>query len=184
MNFGAVFFDVWVKLTTPAISAMDDTLVQLDRLYREIAPALLAYFRRQPALAGAAEDLLQDTFVRALHGFDRVAASVTPRAYVFGIARHVGLDALRARRPTVALPALAADQADPAAADQLESLRAAIAALPDQHRETLLLKLQHELSYAEIAEVLGIPVGTVRSRLHHAVLLLRQTLNASPAHET
>jgi RNA polymerase sigma-70 factor, ECF subfamily len=163
---------------------MDDALAQLELLYRDIAPALLAYFRRQPALAGAAEDLLQDTFVRALRRLDQVRGSVTPRAYLFGIARYVGLDALRARHP---VEGLSANVAAPAAAREdarLESLRDAIAALPDAHRETLLLKLQHDLSYAEIAEVLAIPVGTVRSRLHHAVAALRCTLNSPSQHET
>jgi RNA polymerase sigma-70 factor (ECF subfamily) len=58
-------------------------------------------------------------------------------------------------------------------------MRAAITELPGPQRETLMLKLQHELSYEEIAEVLAIPVGTVRSRLHHAVLQLRQIMTGS-----
>jgi len=156
---------------------MDDPVNQLEQLYREMGPALLAYFRRQPALAAVAEDLLQDTFVRALERTDRLHASVTPRAYLYGIARHVGLDAARRRRPTeelndqthVAVPGAVEDA-------RLEPLRAAIAGLPAPQREALLLKLQHELSYDEIAEVLAIPVGTVRSRLHHAVLRLREII--------
>lgn len=63
---------------------------------------------------------------------------------------------------------------------RLEALRLAIATLPEPQRETLLLKLHHELSYEEIAESLGIPVGTVRSRLHHALHHLRATLNPPP----
>ena len=55
----------------------------------------------------------------------------------------------------------------------------AIAALPTAQREVLELKLQHELTYEEIASVLEIPIGTVRSRIHHAVLRLRETLNPS-----
>ncbi|MBI4624121.1 MAG: RNA polymerase sigma factor [Verrucomicrobia bacterium] len=156
---------------------MDDAIAKLEHLYRDMAPALLAYFRRQPTLAGAAEDLLQDTFVRAIRGFDRLQASVSPRAYLFGIARHVSLDALRTRRP---MEELMAEPAAPPAAPEdarLEPMRAAIAKLPEPQRETLLLKLNHELSYEEIAELLGIPVGTVRSRLHHALNHLRATLN-------
>lgn len=155
---------------------MDDAVTQLETLYRDLSPALLAYFRQQRALSGAAEDLLQDTFVRAIRGFARLHASVSPRAYLFGIARHVSLDALRARQPTVELfvepAAPAAEAEDP----RLERLRAVIANLPAPQRETLLLKLRHELSYDEIAEMLGIPVGTVRSRLHHAVNHLRTAL--------
>ncbi len=157
---------------------MDNELEQLERLYREIGPALLGYFRRQPALAGTAEDLLQDTFVRALKRIDRLQASVSQRAYLFGIARHVCIDALRRLRVIEELPAetpamtLTTDE-------RLEPMRLAISELPEMQREALLLKLQQELSYVEIAEVLAIPVGTVRSRLHHAVLHLRQTLNPS-----
>lgn len=160
---------------------MDAAITQLETLYRELGPALLAYFRRQRTLAGAAEDLLQDTFVRAFRGWERLNHAASARAYLFGIARHVSLDALRALRPTVELieeraAAPAPDPEDP----RIEPMRAAIAALPEAHRETLLLKLQHELSYEEIAHVLDLPVGTVRSRLHHAVNQLRATLNPPP----
>jgi RNA polymerase sigma-70 factor, ECF subfamily len=157
--------------------------VQLEQLYRELAPALLAYFRRQPALAGVAEDLVQDTFARVLRRPERLRVSVSARAYVFGIARHVGLDLLRARRELVPWE----DQAAPVEErdERLDTMRVAIAALPEPHRETLLLRLQQELSYEEIAEVLAVPVGTVRSRLHHAVLRLQEILNptASPKPE-
>lgn len=158
---------------------MDDPMPLFEQLYRETAPAVLAYFRRQPALAGMADDLLQDTFVRAFRGFSRVQESVTPRAYLFGIARHVGLDALRAHRPAAELPNDSVAPAPRPEDPRLELLRTTIATLPDVQREALHLKLHHELSYEEIAEVLGIPVGTVRSRLHHAVAQLRATLNPS-----
>ena len=157
---------------------MSPVILQLEKLYRELAPALLSYFRRQPALAGAAEDLLHDTFVRALERAERVRTAVSPRAYLFGIARHVGSDALRRRRPTEELgdtPAAPAAETD----ERLDAMRAAIATLPDLQRDTLLLRLQQELSYEEIAEVLGIPVGTVRSRLHLAVQRLHAALNPS-----
>ncbi|MBI5692262.1 MAG: RNA polymerase sigma factor [Verrucomicrobia bacterium] len=156
---------------------MPDAIPQLEQLYREIAPDLLAYFRRRPSLRSTAEDLVQDVFVRAFRGFARLAACASPRAYLFGIARHVGLDALRSHRPTTELPAeLPAPEAPPTD-ERLEVMRAAIAALPDLHREALELKLHHELSYEEIAEILAVPIGTVRSRLHHAVAHLRESLH-------
>ena len=158
---------------------------QLEELYRELAPALLGYFRRRPSLAGAAEDLLHDTFVCALEHRERLRASVSARAYLFGIARHVGTDALRRRRPTEEFFETAAESVAPKD-DRLDAMRAAIAALPEPQRETLLLRLQQELSYEEIAEVLGIPVGTVRSRLHGAVRRLHEILkpvNPEPSRE-
>jgi RNA polymerase sigma-70 factor, ECF subfamily len=169
----------------PSLGLLDDPMDDhdsMEQLYREAAPALLAYFRNQSGLAGAAEDLLQDTFVRALKHRDRLEAAVSHRAYLFGIARHVGLDALRRRQPdgeTAELPSVPEVPPD----ERLESMRAAIAALPLLQREALLLKLQQDLSYEEIAEVLDIPVGTVRSRLHHAVLRLRQVLNPPMPYE-
>ena len=155
---------------------MDEEIHRLEQLYHELGPALLGYFRRQPALAPAAEDLLHDTFVRALLRIDRMQTAVSPRGYLFGIARHVGLDALRRMRFR-AEAAAEAPAADAPVDDRLEAMRVAIAGLPEAQREALLLKLDHDLSYTEIAEVLAIPTGTVRSRLHHAVLRLRQTLN-------
>ena len=158
---------------------MKSANAQLETLYRDLAPALLGYFRRRPALADAAEDLLHDTFVRALQHRERLQTSVSPRAYLFGIARHVGTDALRGRRPTEELGEVPA--APPAENDErLDTMRAAIAGLPDVQRETLLLRLQQELSYEEIAEVLDIPIGTVRSRLHLAVQRLHEALNPTP----
>ena len=158
---------------------MSDEINQLEQLYRDLAPSLLAYFRRQPSLGRSAEDLVQDTFVRAIRSFARLRASVSPRAYLFGIARHVTIDALRSLHPTEELLMDPPAAEPPAVDDRLVSMRAAIAELPAPQREALHLKLQHELSYEEIAEVLGIPIGTVRSRLHHAVAHLRSVLNPS-----
>jgi RNA polymerase sigma-70 factor (ECF subfamily) len=159
---------------------MSDATFQLDQLYREIAPALLAYFRRQPTLGPSAEDLVQDTFVRAIRSFPRLRQSVSPRAYLFGIARNVSIDALRAHRPTAELQTEPPAPEAAAVDDRLPAMRVAIAALPEPQREALQLKLQQELSYEEIAEVLAIPIGTVRSRLHHAVATLRTVLNPTP----
>jgi RNA polymerase sigma-70 factor (ECF subfamily) len=73
-----------------------------------------------------------------------------------------------------------ARQRPPAAAavdTDLEDMRTAIEHLPPQIRETLDLRLRDELSYEEIAAVLAIPVGTVRSRLHDALRKLQSELN-------
>lgn len=160
---------------------MEPPANELEDLYGQMGPPLLAYFRQHPVLANAAEDLLQDTFFRAVQCWDRLCVSVSPRAYLFGIARHVCLDALRRHRPEAALPDEVAAPADPAEDNRLEGMRTAIARLPAPQREALLLKLRHELTYAEIAEVLAIPVGTVRSRLHLAVAHLKLQLNPSAA---
>jgi RNA polymerase sigma-70 factor (ECF subfamily) len=146
--------------------------VEIEALYHRHGPALLAYLRR--SFGPHAEDLLQESFLHALCSHDQCFQADSPRAFLFGIARNVGLSALRksrSTRPLVDVPA-PLEKEDPA----LAAMRVAIRALPDQIRETLELRLRDELSYEEIAAVLQIPLGTVRSRLHTALKLLREQL--------
>lgn len=155
---------------------MDSSLNRLRLLYAEHGPALLRYLRRLTGRAEGSEDLLQETFVQALKGLDRVDAALSPKAWLFAIARHLGLNARQRRRDLLALPdelpAGPRERPDP----RREDMREAIAALPDKQREALQLRLTDGLSYEEIAQVLDIPVGTVRSRLHAAVNTLRDAL--------
>jgi RNA polymerase sigma-70 factor (ECF subfamily) len=163
---------------------VNDPVNQLEALYRETGPALLAYFQRRPALNAAAEDLLQDTFVRAFRQLEQLKTSVSPRAYLFGIARYVGIDALRKRHVDEEFDEQAVS-AEERLNPRVEQMRVAIIALPAAQRAVLELKLQHELTYEEIADILKIPIGTVRSRLHHAVRSLREKLNPSqPTNES
>jgi RNA polymerase sigma-70 factor, ECF subfamily len=163
---------------------MNDFAQELETHYIELGPMLLAYFRRQGPLANSADDLVQETFLRAWRQRARWRAAVSPRAYLYGIARHVGLDALRRLRPSEPLDANVANEATVLDDERLAQLRTVIARLPHVHREPLLLKLQQELSYAEIADVLGLPVGTVRSRLHYAIERLHLALNPPTAAKT
>lgn len=155
---------------------MSAAVSQVEGLYQAYGPALLVYLRRLAGRGDLAEDLLQETFVQALRGIDRLGEVTSQRAWLFTIARNVGISALRRRRYVAVLsdemavaPAVVSDP-------RLERMRTAIDRLPDKLRETLDLRLRHDLSYEEIAQVLSIPVGTVRSRLHHAVRQLRDEL--------
>jgi RNA polymerase sigma-70 factor (ECF subfamily) len=158
---------------------MADATDRVEALYLCHGRALLGYLGRWFGRAEAAEDLLHETFVQALQGTDRLNEAASPRAWLFGIARRVGLRALRRRRmETRAARRIAEASAAPARPedDRLDRLRRAVGALAPAHREPLELRLLEDLSYEEIADVLGLPVGTVRSRLHHAVRRLRETL--------
>ncbi|MCX7818420.1 MAG: RNA polymerase sigma factor [Kiritimatiellae bacterium] len=145
-------------------------------LYRECRAELELFFRRRHADT-AAEDLVQETFARLVRSARALLAARSPRAFVFGIARHVSLDAWRraAVRSVVAFePEPRAEVAAPAPdVRRAAALRDAISTLPPTDQEILDLRFQHDLSYAEIAEALRIPLGTVRSRLHHALRRLR-----------
>ena len=129
-----------------------------------------------------AQDVTQEVFLNVLenaHRFDTAKGSV--RAWLFGCARHVTLDRLRLeRRWTDDMPAdlTAIDSDERLLADQrIERLHAAIARLPVEYREALVLVELQELTYAETAAVLDCPVGTVRSRLHRGRVLLSAMLD-------
>jgi RNA polymerase sigma-70 factor (ECF subfamily) len=129
-----------------------------------------------------AQDVTQEVFLNVLENagrFDGAKGSV--RAWLFGCARYVTLDRLRLeRRWTDDMPAdLAAQDSDERLlADQRAArLHAAIARLPVEYREALVLFELQELTYAETAAVLDCPVGTVRSRLHRGRALLAVLLD-------
>lgn len=151
--------------------------MDIAELYRETGPAILAYFRQHRSTNFNAEDLLQETFLRALSHKDRVLSAASPRAYIFGIARHVRLGAMRERPAPDEILLQESRQTLETEDPRLEDLRQAIQQLQEPHRETLMLKLRYELSYEETAAVLQVPIGTVRSRMHYAVARLRRILN-------
>ena len=129
-----------------------------------------------------AQDVTQEVFLNVLENAGRFdAAKGTARAWLFGCARYVTLDRLRLeRRWTDEMPPedLALDSDERLLADQrVERLHGAIARLPVEYREALVLCELHELSYADTATVLGCPVGTVRSRLHRGRALLAAMLD-------
>lgn len=152
-------------------------MTQIEDLYRSHGPALLSYLRRSFGRRGAAEDMLHETFLCALNDQERLAEAVSPRAWLFGIARRVGLNNIRRRpmEPLVEVPA-------PAVPEDMADLREAIERLPISMRESLELRLRERLSYEEIALVTEVPVGTVRSRLHSAMCRLREVMDHGSTH--
>jgi RNA polymerase sigma-70 factor (ECF subfamily) len=129
-----------------------------------------------------AQDVTQEVFLNVLENarrFDSRKGSV--RAWLFGCARYVTLDRLRLeRRWTDDMPAdlTTLDGDESLLADQrVERLHAAIARLPVEYREAVVLFELQELTYAETAAVLDCPVGTVRSRLHRGRALLAAMLD-------
>ena len=164
------------------LPGVDDAKQWIEALYRETGRQLLTYLS-QRAGSAAAEDLLQETFAAALRHPERLRASLSARAYLFGIARNLAATASRqaAREAEPDFRDLAAveeSSPDP----RLDLMREGITRLKPEFREALEMRLQHELSYEEIAEALDVPVGTVRSRLHHAVNQLRRQLRQSQDH--
>ncbi len=151
-----------------------------EELYGLYQKPLLNYLHRLSSNRAAAEDLLQETFLRLW----RAAASYEPTAkvstYVFRIAHNLFLNEAARRREKAFEGADAETRADPASDLGRRELQAAvqraIEALPEGERECLLLSEYNGFRYAEIAEILGIPVGTVKSRMFSAVQRLREAL--------
>lgn len=129
-----------------------------------------------------AEDLVQETFLRAYRGFHRFEPGTNIRAWLFTILHRARTDAFRraGRSPqTVEMvddgPAVPAPQE--ALASGAEDIERALATLPEVFRVAVVLRDVEELSYDEIAGVLDIPIGTVMSRIHRGRALLRAALS-------
>jgi RNA polymerase sigma-70 factor (ECF subfamily) len=149
----------------------------LNQLYQECAGSLLRFFTRRHGSDETARDLVQETFLRVARNPANVGEAASLKAYVFGIARHLSLSTWRqCREETLSeeeLHQVPAAESDP----RIRVACEVIASLPGLQREILEMRLLQGLTYKEIADVLRIPVGTVRSRLHHAVEALRTSLS-------
>ncbi len=147
-------------------------------------PRLRRYARALVGERHAADDLVQDTVERALNKFHLWRPGSDLRAWLFAIMHNVFVNQLRARgaRPEEPLDE-SFDVAAAAAGDRLEvrDLDAALARLPAEQREVVLLVGLEEFSYAEAAKALGIPIGTVMSRLFRGRERLRALLAGAPS---
>ncbi len=132
-----------------------------------------------------AEDLVQETFLRAFRSFESFTPGTNLRAWLYTILHRVRTDALRklGRTPrTVELvdEAHAVPPSQDALARGQEEVARALAGLPEAYRAAVVLRDVEDLTYDEIARALDIPIGTVMSRIHRGRALLRQALAAPP----
>lgn len=148
----------------------------LERLFTESAGDLTRYFSRRHGGAEGVQDLVQETFLEMARGLRDGKSPKCARGYLFGIARHLSQAAWSKRTEVIPLNVELHDVAEPPRDDRVEAARETISTMEPLQREILDLRFAQGLSYAEIAEALSIPVGTVRSRLHHAVAEVRHRL--------
>ena len=131
----------------------------------------------------AAEEVVQEVFLALIHGARGYDAAAGPlRSYLYGMARHALARLRRSERGHEELDEGAASGGDDALEEltreeSLARLRGALAALPEHYREVIVFCEMEEMSYAEAAEALGVPAGTVRSRLSRAKGLLLERLS-------
>ncbi|MDM4719521.1 sigma-70 family RNA polymerase sigma factor [Micromonospora sp. WMMA1363] len=134
---------------------------------------------------GEADDLAQETYVRAMRSLPSFAGRSSARTWLLGIARRVAVDQVRMAmsRPRTVPMSDSHDAADPhrSGFDRQVALEQLITALPDDRREAFVVTQLLGLSYAEAAEVCGCPVGTIRSRVARAREDLVAAAVADPA---
>jgi RNA polymerase sigma-70 factor, ECF subfamily len=154
-------------------------------LYQTYGPRVKAYMMRRGADAATAEDLAQETLLNvwrraSLYAADKGSAAT----WIFAIARNVRIDRLRREMPFQELPEGGSEQAtDEAAPDEVLAekerqtrVRAVLSQLPPEQHEVVSLSYVEGLSHGEIAGRLGLPLGTVKSRMRIAYQKIRAAL--------
>lgn len=157
-----------------------------EMLVREHQSKVYAVTRHYLADAEDARDVAQDVFVRVYQRLDSFSGTDTFKAWLLQMARNASIDRLRRLKARPPASDISAEDANLASSDDPERnaagearerlLRRAVAGMGEKHREVLLLKEIHGLTIEEVAELLGIPVGTVKSRSNRARLELAATL--------
>jgi RNA polymerase sigma-70 factor (ECF subfamily) len=171
-----------------------------DALVHRYEHELYRYLVRYLGDKSLAEDVFQNTFlqIHLKRGLYEEGRPVRP--WLYSIATHQAVDALRkaGRHPTVSLDQrvgsndtdagqlvdlLVSDESGPLAElqgqERRDWVRESVARLPEPLRQTLILAYHQDLKYREIAEILKIPVGTVKSRLHAALAKLQEMARAA-----
>jgi RNA polymerase sigma-70 factor, ECF subfamily len=169
--------------------------VQMEHAGIQYLDGLYSYAMMLTRNRAEAEDLVQETYLRAIQAMDRLRDNSNLKSWLFTILRNVWLNQLRKRRvapPAIdldgerdlveELPGRSKDSYEILSShEEAERVRSAIHMLPTDFKEIILLREFEELSYQEIATVLGCPAGTVMSRLGRARGKLRVLLSNSPA---
>jgi len=169
---------------------------QLVELYRD---RMVQFFYRLCWDRDRAEDLAQDLFLKLMIGSKRYRPEGKMATFVYRVATNLWIDHYRQARPRpkfhsfdqVVLPQsehdtpmdFAGHEATPAQhladGEERAALRRALESLTEPHRIVFELAVYQERPYGEVSELLGIPVGTVKSRMHNAVAALKLMLGAS-----
>ena len=154
--------------------------------------SLTGYFRRKGAGPEEAEDLSQEVLMKLIQNLDKYHPDGRFAAYVFRVGRNAWIDSRRragARPKWASLAPSDGDGAQPEPLDpgdgpgshaelrdEAHQVQLALGGLSEAHREVFELGVVQELGYAEVAATLGIPIGTVKSRMFHALRALRSAL--------
>lgn len=145
-----------------------------DALYERYREWVVRLAYRFTAHQDDALDVLQDAFMYLLRKFPGFRLTARLTTFLYPAVKHLALARRRRRFRTTSDDALAdTPEAPPAATTVHADLAAVLRVLPAAQREVLLMRFVDDMSLAEIATALEIPLGTVKSRLHHALAALR-----------
>lgn len=169
-------------------------------LHDRYARAIVNWFYKQCYDRALAEDLKQETFLKIYLARARYRPDATFRTFLYTVARNLWIDRYRSRKaapPTISadtpvaeggarivdlLPADGRDVAESVAdSEAVGMVREALARLPEAQREVFVLVQEQKLKYREVAEILDVPVGTVKSRMNAALTTLRGLLGGELA---
>jgi RNA polymerase sigma-70 factor, ECF subfamily len=155
-------------------------------LYATYQRRLFAYAMKMLADTGTAEEISSDVMLEVWKQAKQFKGKAKPSTWIFGIAHHKTLNALRrkGRRIDIALDhanTTVDARPDPEQSverrDMLNRLEAALERLSPEHREVMELTFYHEFSYEEIAQIMNCPVNTVKTRMFYAKQKVRETLS-------
>jgi len=200
-----------VNASTPLIHCTDEELLirfqgghreAFGVIVRRYERELYGYLRRYLRDGDLADDVFQNTFLQLYTKINTYEPGRRVRPWLYTIAKNQAIDALRrtGRHPTVSLDQSAETEdgevqsllslvenrhqgpSDAALGEERKQLiRASVDRLPDFLRQVVILAYYQGLKYREIADIMGIPVGTVKSRLHAALTKLNEAWTAQPS---
>src|SRR6267154_4666576 len=154
-----------------------------EELFARYRKPLYSFFGRRLNNPERAEDLVQETFLAVIRATSRYEPRALVRTYLYGIALKLVAGERRKQNRNSPLPLLETMPAAGDANDDVLWVRQAIGKLDPSEREILLLREYEELSYSEIAELLRLPVNTVRSRLFRSRMALKKSLQPATRHD-
>jgi RNA polymerase sigma-70 factor (ECF subfamily) len=179
------------RLSVPYARLSDNDLVErtragdvrsyeelVRRYERLVGRVIYPYAGREAAV----EDLVQETFLRAYDRLSTFNPEYRFKTWLLAIANNLGIDTLRRRRevvefnPELHAPLAHGPEAAAAEAERARSVQDAVMTLPETYSVPLVLRYAEGLTYAEIAEILGITVSALKSRLFRARNMLAEEL--------
>ena len=174
--------DQELEIELLAVRCQLGELAALDDLVERFHSDLWGYLLGVTADPVVAEEVLQEAWLRILRGIGRLRESKRLRPWLYSIVRRTFMDRLRLRYKEQRLEPIEEEPVSPVPSLELdwqetEALHRSLQRLSPPDRETVVLFYLRELGLVEVSEVLDIPVGTVKSRLHRARRVLRDELN-------